>query len=309
MIRKNVFTSFCLAFLMCFLSFYFLAGARAEAQAESRARVLISQSIDESELATLKGNLRPEVNPENDSGPVTDGLRMEHMLLQLQRPPELEKELQQFIDELHNPASPDFHKWLTAQQFGERFGLAQQDLETITHWLEAHGFTVNVVYPSGMLIDFSGTAAQVRAAFHTEIHNLKVNGTNHIANMRNPQIPAALAPAVLGIVSLHDFRPHPMHKMRAPPNYTFGSLFGNNYAIVPADLATIYNLNPLFSSGFSGQGQTIVVIEDTNVYSTADWTTFSRRAARVSARFCEVGSNPDLVCTLPTKATVQSKEV
>ena len=274
MIRKNVFTSFCLAFLMCFLSFYFLAGARAEAQAESRARVLISQSIDESELATLKGNLRPEVNPENDSGPVTDGLRMEHMLLQLQRPPELEKELQQFIDELHNPASPDFHKWLTAQQFGERFGLAQQDLETITHWLEAHGFTVNVVYPSGMLIDFSGTAAQVRAAFHTEIHNLKVNGTNHIANMRNPQIPAALAPAVLGIVSLHDFRPHPMHKMRAPPNYTFGSLFGNNYAIVPADLATIYNLNPLFSSGFSGQGQTIVVIEDTNVYSTADWTTF-----------------------------------
>src|SRR5207249_7249568 len=74
--------------------------------------------------------------------------------------------------------------------------------------------------------------------------------------------------------SLHDFRPHPMHKMRAPPNYTFGSLFGNNYAIVPADLATIYNLNPLFSSGTSGQGQTIVVIEDTNVYSTADWTTF-----------------------------------
>src|SRR5207244_4331303 len=274
MIRKNVFTSFCLAFLMCFLSFYFLAGARAEAQAESRARVLISQIMDASELATLKGNFRPEVNPENDSGSVTDGLRMEHMLLQLQRPPELEKELQQFIDELHNPASPDLHKWLTAQQFGERFGLAQQDLETITHWLETHGFTVNVVYPSGMLIDFSGTAAQVRAAFHTEIHNLKVNGTNHIANMRNPQIPAALAPAVLGIVSLHDFRPHPMHKMRAPPNYTFGSLFGSTYAVVPPDLATIYNLNPQFSSGTSGQGQTIVVIEDTNVYSTADWTTF-----------------------------------
>src|SRR5204863_510456 len=83
-----------------------------EAQAESRARVLISQSIDASELATLKGNLRPEVNPENDGGPVTDGLRMEHMLLQLQRPPELEKDLQQFIDELHNPASPDFHLWV-----------------------------------------------------------------------------------------------------------------------------------------------------------------------------------------------------
>src|SRR5438132_10406802 len=214
MIRKNVFTSFCLAFLMCFLSFYFLAGARAEAQAESRARVLISQSIDESELATLKGNLRPEVNPENDSGPVTDGLRMEHMLLQLQRPPELETALQQFIDELHNPASPNFHKWLTARQFGENFGLAQQDLDTIARWLESHGFTVNAVYPSGVLIDFSGTAAQVRAAFHTEIHHLEAGGVRHIANVREPQIPAALAPAISGIVSLHDFRPNAMHKMR-----------------------------------------------------------------------------------------------
>ncbi len=44
--------------------------------------------------------------------------------------------------------------------------------------------------------------------------------------------------------------------------------------VVPGDLATIYNLNPLFSAGISGQGQTIVVIEDTDVYSTADWTTF-----------------------------------
>jgi len=274
MIRMDKFISFCLALLTCLLSFYFLAGARAEAQAGSRARALISQDVDESELVTLTGNTRPEAIPRNDSGPAADGLRMEHMLLQLQRPPELEKELQQFIDELHNPASPNFHKWLTAQQFGERFGLAQQDLDTITHWLEAHRFTVNVVYPSGMLIDFSGTAAQVRAAFHTEIHSLRINGANHIANVRNPQIPAALAPAVLGIVSLHDFRPHPMHKMRAPPNYTFGSLFGSTYAVVPPDLATIYNLNPLFSSGTSGQGQTIVVIEDTNVYSTADWTTF-----------------------------------
>ena len=276
MIRKEEFISFCLALLTCLLSFYFLAGARAEAQAGSHARALISQNVDESELVTLKGNTRPETIPQNDSGPVADGLRMEHMLLQLQRPPELEKELQQFIDELHDPASPNFHKWLTAQQFGERFGPAQQDLDTITHWLEAHGFAVNVVYPSGMLIDFSGTAAQVRAAFHTEIHSLRVNGANHIANVRNPQIPAALAPAVLGIVSLHDFHPHPMHKMRAQPqpNYTFGSLFGNTYAVVPPDLATIYNLNPLFNSGTSGQGQTIVVIENTNVYSTADWTTF-----------------------------------
>jgi subtilase family serine protease len=114
----------------------------------------------------------------------------------------------------------------------------------------------------------------VRDAFRTEIHRLQVNGVEHIANMGEPQIPAALAPAVVGVVSLHDFAPRPMHKLRG--NYTFTAGGATYRAVVPADLATIYNINPVFSTGISGQGQTIVVIEDTNVYNTADWTTFRK---------------------------------
>ena len=91
-------------------------------------------------------------------------------------------------------------------------------MATIRGWLRSHGFTVNVVYPNGVVIDFSGTAGQVREAFHTEIHRLYVNGAKHIANMSDPRIPAALAPAVVGIVSLHDFRPHPMRG--ADPDYS-----------------------------------------------------------------------------------------
>ena len=120
----------------------------------------------------------------------------------------------------------------------------------------------------------------MRSAFHTEIHQLDVKGVKHIANMSDPQIPVALAPAVVGVVSLHDFKPHTNYKRRA--NYTDGDNcdFGTCYLVVPADLATIYNLNPLFSASISGQGQTIVVVEDTDVYSsptqpyTADWDTF-----------------------------------
>jgi subtilase family serine protease len=118
-------------------------------------------------------------------------------------------------------------------------------------------------------MDISGTAGQVREAFHTEIHHLEVKGVKHIANMSDPQIPAALAPAIVGVVSLHDFKPHTLYKPRS--NYTAG---GGLYLVAPGDLATIYNLNPLFSANISGQGQTIVVIEDTDVYTTADWTTF-----------------------------------
>ena len=127
-----------------------------------------------------------------------------------------------------------------------------------------------------MMIDFSGNAGQVRNAFHTEIHNLNVNGVAHIANMYDPRIPAALSPAVAGIVSLHDFRPHTNYQSRAVnPKFTgtCGS-YGACLALVPADLATIYNLNPLFQAGITGTGETIVVIEDTNVYNPADWSTF-----------------------------------
>ena len=143
----------------------------------------------------------------------------------------------------------------------------------LTHWLQSHGLKVNVVYENGILIDFSGTAGQVGSAFHTDIHQLDVKGEKHIANISDPKIPAALEPAVAGVVSLHDFLPRSMYKSRA--NYTFpGNGGGTEYAVVPADLATIYNLNPLFKAGISGQGQTIVLIEDSDVYSTADWTTF-----------------------------------
>lgn len=240
------------------------------------SRPLVTQAVDENRRVALEGNTRPEANLRNDRGVVPDAFPLDHMLLQLRRPAEEEQALQQFIDELQRQGSPDYHHWITAQEFGERFGLAASDIRAITSWLEAHGFRVNSVYPSGMVIDFSGTAGQVRKAFGTEIHRLDANGEKHIANMSNPRIPEALAPAIAGIVSLHDFRPHTMHHMhKAHSNFTFTDILGNeNFAVVPADLATIYNLNPLFSASNSGQGQTIVVIEDTDVFSAGDWNTF-----------------------------------
>ncbi len=148
------------------------AGPAVKAQVESglHARPRITQSINEMDRVGLQGNTRPEARLANDRGAVANDFSMEHMLLQLKRSPEQEQALQQFIEELHTKGSPNFHHWLTAQEFGERFGLAKPDLDAITAWLQSHGFRVNVVYPSGMLIDFSGTAAQVRNAFQAEIH-------------------------------------------------------------------------------------------------------------------------------------------
>src|SRR5260370_16491683 len=106
-----------------------------------------------------------------------------------------------------------------------------------------------------MVIDFTGTAGQVRKAFHTEMHQLDVKGQKHFANMRNAQIPAALAPLVVGIVSLHNFSPHALHQIRH--QFTFPDPFSpTTFALVPAALPTISNLNPLFNSGTSLQRPT-----------------------------------------------------
>ena len=243
---------------------------------------MTGEGVNESRLVTLSNNTRPEAIADNDLGRVPDEFLMEHMLLQLKRSPEREAALEGYIAALHDSASPDFHKWLTPADFNLYYGVAQADVDVVTGWLKSHGFTVHGIQPSGLLIDFSGTAGLVRQAWHTEIHNLNVNGAKHFANMSDPQIPAALAPVVTGVVSLHNFHPQPMLVPRG--NYTFTGPGGVVHAMVPGDLATIYNLTPLFAAGFSEKGQSIMVLEDTYLFSAADWTTF-RNTLGLSATF------------------------
>jgi subtilase family serine protease len=260
------------------------------AQAFATGDGLVADRVDDGRVTLLRGNTRPEaLNPENDRGTVADSLTLDHMLLMLKRSPAKQQELDKLVQEQNQPGSSNYHRWLTTAEFGSRFGVAESDIAQVKEWLESHGFTVNQSFPDQMMIDFSGTAGTVREAFHSEIHALDVKGTQHIANMSDPVIPTALSGVVSGVVSMNDFRPRPMHRAVSSTHIDprSGSLIpgsaemrpqyteSNGYmAVTPADLATIYNLKPLFSAGISGQGQTIVVIEDTNVYSTADWTTF-----------------------------------
>src|SRR5581483_3378159 len=235
-------------------------------------RPRITAAIDEARRVTLNGNTRPEVKTGTDMGQVEDDLAVDHMLLQLRRAPEQEQALEARMQRMHDPSSPDFHHWMTAAEFGSVYGPAEEDIEKITAWLQSRGFKVNSVSPGGTWIDFSGTAARVRQALHTQLHYLNVNGVRHIANQSDPQIPAALSPAIAGIASLNDFSPRPMKRARASYTFTQGGVVYQ--AITPGDLATIYNLAPLFANGTTGKGQTVAVIEDTDLYRAKDWSTF-----------------------------------
>src|ERR1019366_6255911 len=175
--------------------------ARALSGATS-APAQITDPISDNEVISLPGNIRPEATAANDRGRVPDDVPLDHLILLLRRSPQRERALDQLLGELEDPKSPNYHHWLTADAFGQRFGASPGDIVTIAAWLRAHGFRMNYIYPSAMLIDFSGTAGSILDAFHTEIRSLSVNGKTYFANMSDPHLPAA--PDVSAARGLHD---------------------------------------------------------------------------------------------------------
>jgi subtilase family serine protease len=274
--------------------------------------VQIVNAIDESKLVTLKGNTHPLANVKNDRGRVSPTLPMTDLILVLSRSPQQQAAFDKFVADQYDPQSPDFHQWLTPDEVGEDFGPSQTDIVTISNWLSGHGFSIDKVTRDRMSIRFSGTAAQVESAFHTEIHNLEVKGVPHIGNMSDPRIPEALAQAVVGVKSLHNFFARPLHRaghkvardsatgkwqrianaaddsnqsraVSTSPQPQFGinvPASGGDSAylvedIVPYDFATIYNILPLWTASkpIDGAGQTIAIAGTSSIVP-ADIATF-----------------------------------
>src|SRR5216684_620027 len=165
----------------------------------------IAQSVEETNLVRLEGNVHPLVQAKYDQGAVSDAKMINRMLLLLRRSEEQEASLKDLLDEQQMKSSANYHHWLTPEEFGKRFGPADADIQVVTDWLTSKGFEGIKVGVGRVVIEFRGNAGQVRRAFHTEIHNYFVNGEEHFANASDPQIPVVLAPVVAGVVALHNF--------------------------------------------------------------------------------------------------------
>ncbi len=266
-----------------------VAASGTLAHAASKAVPQITQAVDTAQRVTLKGNVHPLLRKAQDLGALPSSTPADRMLLVLKRPPAQEAELKQFLNDVHTPGTPSYHKWLTPSQFGEQFGPADSDIQATIAWLQSQGFNVAHVSAGKTTIEFSGNTGQVQSAFHTAIHQYSVHGERHVANTTDPQIPAALAPVVAGISALNDFHPRPMHTppvaktaQRTPgssarPEVTVPNSDGTNgYYVGPGDAATIYdtpnsslNTHYAASQSLDGTGVTIAVAGVSNI-NTSD---------------------------------------
>ncbi|HEY6467140.1 MAG TPA: protease pro-enzyme activation domain-containing protein, partial [Candidatus Acidoferrales bacterium] len=278
----------------------------------------VTQAINEADIVTLRGNTHPLAQARFDQGAAADSMPMQRMLLVLKRSANQEAALDSLLEQQQDPTSANYHHWLTPQQFGQQFGPSDQDIQTVMNWLQAHGFTVAGASNGRTVIEFSGTAGQVRQAFHTEIHRYALNGQSHWANSSDPQIPDALSPVVAGVNTLYNFPRQSMHEIVGAFNRSratgvvtpaLGSnlTFPNpcnptsqpvcNFAVGPADFAEIYNvpnaaLVPAPATAYNGNNQTIVIVGESDV-NTNDVTAFRTLFGLPAANLTTIVSGPD----------------
>jgi len=257
---------------LCVLCAFPLALASSNfAQTTPQAQVM--QAVRNDKLTTLRGNVHPMARAANDRGGLPLTQPVTRMAMLLRRSAAQETALQQLLSEQQDPKSPNYHAWLTPQQFGQQFGPAESDLQTLASWLASEGFANLQVNNGKTLVTFDGTAGQVRNAFHADIHRLSVNGEEHFANMQEPQIPEALAPVVAGVAGLHNFHPKPLVKRfgkfqrnmktgEITPLFTYTNVNGGTfYGVGPGDFKAIYNV----PSTFDGTGVSIAVVGQSNI--------------------------------------------
>ena len=209
----------------------------------------------------------PRASAANDIGAVSPQTPLKSITLTFNRSTAQETALQALLAAQQNPSSPQYHQWLTPEQFAAQFGVADADLAAVQNWLQTQGFTVKSVARSRNRIVFSGTAAQVATAFGTELHHYLVNGVTHFAPASDLSLPATLAPLVASVSHLSDFRPAPaIRRAAAKPNFT--SATTEAHFLTPGDLATMYDVTSVYNAGYTGAGQSIAIVGQSAIDAT-----------------------------------------
>jgi len=213
----------------------------------------LAAHIDDHRRVVLPDSVHPKAQPQYDAGPVDPSLKIGYITLLLKPSPGQQATLEQLLVEQQDRSSPNYHRWLTPEQFGDRFGLSASDYAAAVSWIESQGLHVEDLASARNWVAFSGSATQVSNAFQTEIHRFLVNGETHFANATALRIPAALDGVINGVRGLNDFWKRPGPK----PEFTTSS---GLHQLAPGDWATIYDVTPLYNMGIDGTGQRLVIL-------------------------------------------------
>lgn len=219
------------------------------------ARILAP--VDNAARAALTGTRTRLAEASSDGGRMAATTQLQQMTIVFSRSAAQQAALDALIAAQQNPASAQFHQWLEPDQFAAQFGAADADIAKVETWLASQGFTVGEVSRNRSEIAFSGSVAQVEAAFGTEMHYFTAGGATHFGPALDLSVPAAFSSAVMGVGHVSDWKPR-AHSVKVNPHFT-SSQTGSNF-VQPGDVSVIYDIQAAYSAGYTGSGQTIAVI-------------------------------------------------
>ena len=133
-------------------------------------------AISSDDRAAVAHNVSPRALNAADAGVAPASLPLSNITLRFNLTASQQASLTELLLEQQQPASANYHKWLTPEQFGAQFGLSAADLTKVEAWLTAQGFSITDVSRASTSISFSGTAGQVQHAFGTAIHTVTADG-------------------------------------------------------------------------------------------------------------------------------------
>ena len=249
----------------------------------------ITGPIVSSQLSKLSVGVSLKAQPQYDRGPVDPTFKLGYLTLLTVPSASQQKAIQQLLAQQQDPRSPLYHKWLTSEQYADRFGLSSNDIQKIAAWLQSQGFSVREVARDRNFIVFSGTASQVENTFQTQIHNFDVDAEKHFSNTTPPSIPSALSGVVTAIRGLNNFRAK-SQALHSKPDYTLPVTGGDVFLMAPGDLVTVYDIQPLYTAGIDGTNQTLAVIGETDVY-LADLNDFRSGFGLPTISGCTLNAN------------------
>jgi len=125
------------------------------------------------------------------------------------KPPHLDQE-REFIVQLHDKKSPEFHHFLTADEWNARFSPSAEDEQAVVDWAQSQGLTITHRYPNRLLVDVEAPAGTIEKALNITLNNYQIGARTFFSNDRDPQLPGNLTDviwSVQGLNSLEQVRP------------------------------------------------------------------------------------------------------
>ena len=182
--------------------------------------------------------------------------------------------LDSLLQSLYDPSSPNFHHFLTADQFAQQFSASGVDTGFVQEFLRQHGIYVTGQSPNGTVLYVSGPASAFENTFGLQINSYqKSDGTPFFAPNADPTIPASLAGKILAVGGLDNLPKYQGHFQGLASALPKAAGSGPGGYLAPGDVKAAYNLNGISSTG---SGQSVALFE-LDGYQAKDITAYESK--------------------------------